>query len=195
MQHPGVRETAPSLGSCFGNRLPAWVSIWVSLVSPSFAFTFFLIIIHKLHNYDNLPLQQALLAPCEINLRQLQVPRPGNIINYSKLLQISTHFSDIIIISHLHIFPEIFSFFSSAFFQAFSVFFICIALTSDMICFLFIPVHWLFFAASTYVWVQYVWHTGREAWEWWFPILMLDFSPQKRAFAFQRCSFGFSLFT
>ena len=46
-------------------------------------------------------------------------------------------------------------------FQAFSVFFICIAVTSDMICFLFIPVHWLFFAASTYVWVQYVWHTGK----------------------------------
>ncbi|CAG2173769.1 unnamed protein product, partial [Oppiella nova] len=40
--------------------------------------------------------------------------------------------------------------------QAFSVFFVLIALTSDMICFLFIPVHWLFFAASTYVWVQYV---------------------------------------
>ncbi len=46
--------------------------------------------------------------------------------------------------------------------QAFSVFFVCIALTSDMICFLFIPVHWLFFAASTYVWVQYVWHTGNS---------------------------------
>ncbi|EZA58034.1 Macoilin [Ooceraea biroi] len=46
-------------------------------------------------------------------------------------------------------------------FQAFSVFFICIALTSDMICFFFIPVHWLFFAASTYVWVQYVWHTDK----------------------------------
>merc|ERR1719361_1601895 len=44
---------------------------------------------------------------------------------------------------------------------AFSVFFICIAITSDMICFLFIPVHWLFFAASTYVWVQYVWHTEK----------------------------------
>jgi len=44
---------------------------------------------------------------------------------------------------------------------AFSVFFICIALTSDMICYLFIPVHWLFFAASTYVWVQYVWHTEK----------------------------------
>ena len=41
------------------------------------------------------------------------------------------------------------------------MFFILIALTSDMVCFLFIPVHWLFFAASTYVWVQYVWHTDR----------------------------------
>ena len=44
---------------------------------------------------------------------------------------------------------------------AFSVFFVFIAFTSDMICFVFIPVHWLFFAASTYVWVQYVWHTDR----------------------------------
>lgn len=47
-------------------------------------------------------------------------------------------------------------------FQAFSVFFVCIAITSDMICFFFIPVQWLFFAASTYVWVQYVWHTGNN---------------------------------
>lgn len=44
--------------------------------------------------------------------------------------------------------------------QAFSVFFVCVAFTSDIICLLFIPVQWLFFAASTYVWVQYVWHTG-----------------------------------
>ncbi|XP_076307627.1 macoilin-like isoform X3 [Tachypleus tridentatus] len=44
---------------------------------------------------------------------------------------------------------------------AFSIFFVFIALTSDMICFLFIPVQWLFFAASTYVWVQYVWYTER----------------------------------
>lgn len=43
---------------------------------------------------------------------------------------------------------------------AFSVFFVFIALTSDMICFLFLPVHVLFFVASTYVWGQYVWHTG-----------------------------------
>lgn len=45
--------------------------------------------------------------------------------------------------------------------QAFSVFFTLLALTSDMLCFMFIPCHWLFFAASTYVWVQYVWHTER----------------------------------
>ena len=32
LQHPGLRETAPSLGSRLGNRLPAWVPIWVSLV-------------------------------------------------------------------------------------------------------------------------------------------------------------------
>ncbi|CAK1586682.1 unnamed protein product, partial [Parnassius mnemosyne] len=42
---------------------------------------------------------------------------------------------------------------------AFSMFFICIALTSDMICFFFIPLQYIFFAASTYVWVQYVWYT------------------------------------
>lgn len=46
--------------------------------------------------------------------------------------------------------------------QAFSVFFVCVAFTSDIICLLFIPVQWLFFAASTYVWVQYVWHTGKD---------------------------------
>lgn len=44
---------------------------------------------------------------------------------------------------------------------AFSVFFVCIAITSDVVCYLFIPVQWLFFAASTYVWVHYVWHTER----------------------------------
>ncbi|XP_037292998.1 macoilin [Manduca sexta] len=45
---------------------------------------------------------------------------------------------------------------------AFSMFFICIALTSDMICFFFIPLQYIFFAASTYVWVQYVWYTFAE---------------------------------
>ncbi|RXG53240.1 hypothetical protein Avbf_05303 [Armadillidium vulgare] len=44
---------------------------------------------------------------------------------------------------------------------AFSVLFVCMALTSDMICLLFIPVNWLFFAASTYVWVQFIWHSEK----------------------------------
>jgi hypothetical protein len=44
--------------------------------------------------------------------------------------------------------------------QAFSVFFVCLSLTADFLCFLFIPVQWLFFVAPTYVWIQYVWHTG-----------------------------------
>ncbi|KAF7266565.1 macoilin-1 [Rhynchophorus ferrugineus] len=44
---------------------------------------------------------------------------------------------------------------------AFSIFFVLIALTSDMLCYFFIPVNWLFFAASTYVWIQYVWHTDK----------------------------------
>uniref|UniRef100_A0A914WUY7 Macoilin n=1 Tax=Plectus sambesii TaxID=2011161 RepID=A0A914WUY7_9BILA len=44
---------------------------------------------------------------------------------------------------------------------AFSVFFVCVTVTSDLVCFLFIPVQWLFFLASTYVWVQYVWHADR----------------------------------
>ena len=37
----------------------------------------------------------------------------------------------------------------------------CLSLTADFLCFLFIPVQWLFFVAPTYVWIQYVWHTGK----------------------------------
>uniref|UniRef100_A0A336LT64 Macoilin n=1 Tax=Culicoides sonorensis TaxID=179676 RepID=A0A336LT64_CULSO len=44
---------------------------------------------------------------------------------------------------------------------AFSILFVCIAFTSDLICLFFIPAQWLFFVASTYVWVQFVWHTDR----------------------------------
>lgn len=47
------------------------------------------------------------------------------------------------------------------FLQAFSILFVCIAFTSDLICLFFIPAQWLFFVASTYVWVQFVWHTGK----------------------------------
>nr|CAB3263586.1 macoilin [Phallusia mammillata] len=44
---------------------------------------------------------------------------------------------------------------------AYSVFFVCIAITSDTVCLLFIPIQWLFFMASTYVWIHYVWHTDK----------------------------------
>merc|ERR1712183_426328 len=43
----------------------------------------------------------------------------------------------------------------------YSVFFVFVAITSDAICFFFIPIQWIFFMASTYVWIQYVWHTDR----------------------------------
>ena len=38
--------------------------------------------------------------------------------------------------------------------------FLAVAIGTDIFCYVFIPVQWLFFAASSYVWVQYVWHTG-----------------------------------
>ncbi|CRK95605.1 CLUMA_CG009064, isoform A [Clunio marinus] len=45
---------------------------------------------------------------------------------------------------------------------AFSFLFICIAITSDLVCLFFIPVQWIFFVASTYVWIQFVWiHTEK----------------------------------
>jgi hypothetical protein len=43
----------------------------------------------------------------------------------------------------------------------FCILFCCVSIASDVICYLFIPVQWLYLAASTYVWVQYVWHTDR----------------------------------
>ncbi|CAH2247886.1 jg12246 [Pararge aegeria aegeria] len=46
---------------------------------------------------------------------------------------------------------------------AFSIFFIFIAFMSDLICYFFIPLQYIFFSASTYVWVQYVWYTSRLA--------------------------------
>ncbi len=30
-----------------------------------------------------------------------------------------------------------------------------------MICYYLIPVHWLFFASSTYVWLQFTWYSER----------------------------------
>ncbi|XP_065649008.1 macoilin-1 isoform X2 [Hydra vulgaris] len=42
-----------------------------------------------------------------------------------------------------------------------TILFISITLFSDIICFLLLPTHWLFFVASTYVWVQFVCSTDR----------------------------------
>ncbi|XP_070494498.1 macoilin [Chironomus tepperi] len=45
---------------------------------------------------------------------------------------------------------------------AFSFLFICICITSDLICLFLIPIQWIFFVASTYVMVQFVWiHTDK----------------------------------
>lgn len=43
----------------------------------------------------------------------------------------------------------------------FSIFFVIIAFVTDLICYILLPVQWLFFAASSYVWIQYVWQTER----------------------------------
>lgn len=43
----------------------------------------------------------------------------------------------------------------------FAVFFVCLAVMADVLCYLLVPAQWLFFVASSYVWVQYVWHTER----------------------------------
>uniref|UniRef100_A0A9J2PLX6 Macoilin n=1 Tax=Ascaris lumbricoides TaxID=6252 RepID=A0A9J2PLX6_ASCLU len=47
-------------------------------------------------------------------------------------------------------------------FQAFSAFFVCATATTDLICFVLLPVQLLLFLASTYVWVQFVWHTAER---------------------------------
>ncbi|XP_056620211.1 macoilin isoform X1 [Triplophysa dalaica] len=42
---------------------------------------------------------------------------------------------------------------------AICVVFVCAAFTLDLFCLIFVPLHWLFFAASTYVLLNYMWHT------------------------------------
>ncbi|XP_062857536.1 macoilin [Trichomycterus rosablanca] len=39
--------------------------------------------------------------------------------------------------------------------------FVCAAFTLDIFCLIFLPLHWLFFAASTYVLLNYIWHTEK----------------------------------
>ncbi|XP_019909277.2 macoilin-1 isoform X2 [Esox lucius] len=42
-----------------------------------------------------------------------------------------------------------------------SLVFVCAAFTLDIFCLIFVPLHWLFFAASTYVLFNYIWHTEK----------------------------------
>ncbi|XP_064196951.1 macoilin-1 isoform X2 [Anguilla rostrata] len=39
--------------------------------------------------------------------------------------------------------------------------FVCAAFTLDVFCLIFVPLHWLFLAASTYVLFNYIWHTEK----------------------------------
>ncbi|KAG5276845.1 hypothetical protein AALO_G00110450 [Alosa alosa] len=39
--------------------------------------------------------------------------------------------------------------------------FVCAAFTLDIFCLIFVPLHWLFLAASTYVLFNYIWHTEK----------------------------------
>ncbi|XP_023270914.1 macoilin-1-like [Seriola lalandi dorsalis] len=39
--------------------------------------------------------------------------------------------------------------------------FVCAAFTLDIFCLIFVPLHWLFFVASTYVLFNYIWHTEK----------------------------------
>jgi len=43
----------------------------------------------------------------------------------------------------------------------FSLLFVLIAFVADLVCYILLPIQWLFFAASSYVWIQYVWQTER----------------------------------
>ncbi|VDK73047.1 unnamed protein product [Litomosoides sigmodontis] len=51
---------------------------------------------------------------------------------------------------------------SSLQYSVFSAFFVCATVTTDLICFIFLPVQLLFFLASTYVWFLLVWQTAER---------------------------------
>ena len=44
--------------------------------------------------------------------------------------------------------------------QGLTILFLVVTLCADLLCLVVLPIHWLFFAASTYVWVHFVWNTG-----------------------------------
>nr|CAD2143297.1 unnamed protein product [Meloidogyne enterolobii] len=65
-----------------------------------------------------------------------------------------------LLVRHLYESFRIHAFSSSLQYSAFSVFFVCVTATSDLVCYLFIPIQVLIFLASTYVWVQFVYQAS-----------------------------------
>uniref|UniRef100_A0A915DHH0 Uncharacterized protein n=1 Tax=Ditylenchus dipsaci TaxID=166011 RepID=A0A915DHH0_9BILA len=56
-----------------------------------------------------------------------------------------------LLVRHLYESFRVHAFSSSLHYSAFSVFFVCVTATSDLVCYLFIPIQVLLFIASTYV--------------------------------------------
>ncbi|KAI3413743.1 Transmembrane protein 57 [Globodera pallida] len=65
-----------------------------------------------------------------------------------------------LLVRHLYESFRVHAFSSSLHYSAFSVFFVCVTATSDLVCYLFIPIQVLIFLASTYVWVQFVYQSS-----------------------------------
>ncbi|KAI1712824.1 macoilin family domain-containing protein [Ditylenchus destructor] len=65
-----------------------------------------------------------------------------------------------LLVRHLYESFRVHAFSSSLHYSAFSVFFVCVTATSDLVCYLFIPIQVLLFIASTYVWVQFVYQSS-----------------------------------
>ncbi|KAL3077005.1 hypothetical protein niasHT_035839 [Heterodera trifolii] len=66
----------------------------------------------------------------------------------------------LLLVRHLYESFRVHAFSSSLHYSAFSVFFVCVTATSDLVCYLFIPIQVLIFLASTYVWVQFVYQSS-----------------------------------
>lgn len=86
--------------------------------------------------------------------------------------------------------------------QVICVVFVCAAFTLDIFCLIFVPLHWLFFVASTYVLFNYIWHTGEWLQRWLLSTVVkrrrskissraLSLSEQRKASAYRQRPCGF----
>ncbi|VDN03247.1 unnamed protein product [Thelazia callipaeda] len=70
---------------------------------------------------------------------------------------------------------------STLHYSTYSVFFVCATVTTDLICFIFLPFQLLFFLASTYVWILLVWQTadrgiGSTQFLLWFTLIAFEYN-------------------